>query len=173
MNIKKWIIISVIVSLILGTLLHFTYEWSGENKFVAIFSAVNESTWEHLKLTFYPMTFMALIGSFFIKKESSNYWFAQAIGIVFSMAFITAFFYTYTGILGTNFLIIDIASFVISVLLGEYIIYKLLLSKKKYDLEKISIILLFALLLSFIVYTFDPYQIAYFKDLIEGSYGIN
>lgn len=173
MNIKKWIIISVIVSLILGTLLHFTYEWSGENKFVAIFSAVNESTWEHLKLTFYPMTLMALIGSFFIKKESNNYWFAQATGILFSIIFITIFFYTYTGIIGTNFAIIDIASFVISILLGEYIIYKLLLSKKKYNLEKISIILIFALLLSFIVYTFDPYQIAYFKDPIEGSYGIN
>ena len=64
MDIKKWVIISILICLILGTLLHFTYDWSGENKIVAIFSAVNESTWEHLKLTFYPMTLMALIGVF-------------------------------------------------------------------------------------------------------------
>ena len=173
MNIKKWIIISVILSLILGTLLHFTYEWSGENKIVAIFSAVNESTWEHLKLTFYPMTLMALIGSFFIKNKTRNYWFSQATGILFSITFITVFFYTYTGIIGTNFAVIDILSFVISILLGEYIIYKLLLSKKEYNIEKISIVLIFVLLLSFIVYTFEPYQIQYFKDPIDESYGIN
>lgn len=173
MNIKKWIIISIIVSLILGTLLHFTYEWSGENNFVAIFSAVNESTWEHLKLTFYPMTFMALIGSFFIKTQTKNYWFAQVTGILFSIIFITVFFYTYTGIIGTNFAILDILSFMISILLGEYIIYKLLLHKKNYHIEKISIILLLALILSFVVYTFDPYNIPYFQDPIDGTYGIN
>lgn len=29
---------------VLGVLLHFTYEWSGDNPIVALFSAVNEST---------------------------------------------------------------------------------------------------------------------------------
>ena len=110
--------------------------------------------------------------SFFIKNKTNNYWFAQATGILFSIAFITVFFYTYTGIIGTNFAVIDILSFIISILLGEYIIYKLLLSKKEYNVEKISIILIFALLLSFIVYTFFPYQIQYFKDPIDGGYGV-
>ena len=55
MKIKTWQIITVIICLILGTLLHFTYEWSGENPIIALFSAVNESIWEHLKLAFYPM----------------------------------------------------------------------------------------------------------------------
>ena len=45
MKIKNWFIIVVLVCLVLGTLLHFTYEWSGEDKIVAIYSAVNESTW--------------------------------------------------------------------------------------------------------------------------------
>ena len=40
---------------ILGVLLHFTYEWSNDNPAVGLFSAVNESTWEHLKLIFFPM----------------------------------------------------------------------------------------------------------------------
>ena len=34
----------------LGALLHFLYELSGCNKVVAIFAAVNESTWEHIKI---------------------------------------------------------------------------------------------------------------------------
>ncbi|MEI3362382.1 MAG: DUF6512 family protein [Oscillospiraceae bacterium] len=39
----------------LGVLLHFLYEWSGGNTLAAAFSAVNESTWEHMKLLFFPM----------------------------------------------------------------------------------------------------------------------
>ena len=39
---------------IAGTLMHFIYEWSGNNKIVALFAPVNESPWEHLKLLFFP-----------------------------------------------------------------------------------------------------------------------
>lgn len=38
----------------LGALLHFLYELSGCNKVVAIFAAVNESTWEHIKICLTP-----------------------------------------------------------------------------------------------------------------------
>ena len=43
----------IIFTLATGTLLHFTYEWSGENPFVALYSPVSESVWEHLKLLFF------------------------------------------------------------------------------------------------------------------------
>ena len=172
MKIKNWFIIVVLVCLVLGTLLHFTYEWSGEDKIVAIYSAVNESTWEHLKLVFYPMTIMAIIGTFVIKKQKNNYWAGQAIGILTAMTFITVFFYTYTGIIGKNFAILDIASFIVAILLGEYVTYKIITSEKKYDMEKISIVLIIALFLSFLVYTYNTPKIQYFKDPINGSYGV-
>ena len=172
MKIKNWFIIVVLVCLVLGTLLHFTYEWSGEDKIVAIYSAVNESTWEHLKLVFYPMTIMAIIGTFVIKKQKNNYWAGQAIGILTAMTFITVFFYTYTGIIGKNFAILDIASFIVAILLGEYVTYKIITSEKKYDMEKISIVLIIALFLSFLVYTYNPPKIQYFKDPINGRYGV-
>ena len=117
MKIRNWQIIVVIICIVLGTLLHFTYEWSGEKKFVALFSAVNESTWEHLKLAYYPMLIMAIIGHFVIGEKSNNYWFAQAIGIIVAMVFITVFFYTYTGVIGTNYDVLNIGSFIIAILL--------------------------------------------------------
>ena len=40
---------------VLGTLLHFVYGWSSSNMLVGLFAAVNESTWEHMKLAFYPI----------------------------------------------------------------------------------------------------------------------
>ena len=39
---------------LLGSFLHFTYDLSNHNKTVALFSAVNESTWEHIKLGLTP-----------------------------------------------------------------------------------------------------------------------
>ena len=51
MNISLTIARILSVSL-LGTLLHFTYRWSGRNPLIA---PVNESVWEHMKLLFFPM----------------------------------------------------------------------------------------------------------------------
>ena len=91
-KIKTWQIISVIFCFILGTSLHFVYELSGENNIIAIFSSVNESTWEHLKLVFFPMLITAIIGFFVVEKKNNNYWFAQMIGIICSMRIYNSIF---------------------------------------------------------------------------------
>ena len=48
------IVIAIIFISVIGTLLHFMYEWSGHNKVVSLFAAVNESTWEHIKIALTP-----------------------------------------------------------------------------------------------------------------------
>lgn len=173
MKIKKWQIIVAVICIILGTVLHFTYEWSGENRIVGLFSAVNESTWEHLKLTFYPMLIMGIIGYFIIGKRNKNYWTSQLFGIITAIAFTTISFYTYTGIIGTNFAVINILLFIIAIILGIYVEYKILKAEENYNLEKMSIILIIVLLIGFIVYTINPPKIQYFKDPLNGTYGIN
>ena len=45
---------------ILGTLLHFTYRWSGRNPLIGLIAPVNESVWEHMKLLFFPMLLFGL-----------------------------------------------------------------------------------------------------------------
>ena len=122
-SIKNFQIFSTIFVMILGTLLHFTYEWSGGNLLVASFSAVNESTWEHLKLLFYPMFLTTIIGYFYFGKNKHNFLCANAIVILTEISFTTVFFYTYTGIIGTNFAFLDISSFFVAVILGEFITY--------------------------------------------------
>ena len=42
----------IVFTVIIGTMLHFTFELSGNQPVVGVFSAVNESVWEHLKLGF-------------------------------------------------------------------------------------------------------------------------
>ena len=117
---------SFIFTSILGTLLHFTYEWSNNNQFVGLFSAVNESTWEHLKLLFFPMLITIIIGYFYIGKTVPNFLCAKTLGILTSILFTIIFFYSYTGILGTNIDFINILTFFLGVLFGEYVAYKLM-----------------------------------------------
>ena len=156
-------IISVIFTIILGTILHFTYNWSNENFLVGTFSAVNESTWEHLKLLFFPMLISTIIGYFYIGKKMPNFLCAKTIGIITAMLFTIIFFYTYTGILGTNFDILNILTFVFAVIIGEYITYKIILSYFSCN-KKIAIIILILLFLSFIIFTYIPPKIGLFKS---------
>lgn len=172
MKIRNWQIIAIIVCLILGTILHFTYEWSGDNPIVGIFSATNESTWEHLKLLFYPMTLMAIIGYFVIGKNRKNYWLGQVIGIIIAMLFVVIFFYTYSGIIGKTLLVLDIGSFVVGIILGEYIAYLIIKSEKQYNAEVPSILLIVVILLTFVIFTFYPPIIPLFEDPIYGTFGL-
>ena len=177
-NINKLLkmqIIVIIVCVILGTLLHFTYQWSEENLLVTSFSSVNESVWEHLKLIFYPMLIMAIIEYPFVKEIANNYIESKTIGIFIAMSFMVVSFFTYTGILGTNFAVINILLFIISIILGEWIAYKLMkINNKSTAITKIlaSIIILF-FLICFIVLTYYTPVVNLFRDPVNGTYGIN
>ena len=170
-KIKNYQTFSIIFTFILGTILHFTYKWSGENLFVASFSAINESTWEHLKLLYFPMLITTVIGFFYIGKYRSNYLCSKTIGILVSILFTITFFYTYSGVVGRNIAIIDIASFFIATILGEYVAYKMMTTYFKCN-DKISIIVLIILLICFIVFTYFTPKIGLFKDPVTGRYGI-
>ena len=165
-KIKRFHIASTIIASILGTILHFTYKWSGNNNIVAIFSSVNESTWEHLKLIFFPMLLTSIIGYFTYLKSSSSFWCSRAIGIFISMVFTVVFFYAYSGILGKNIAIIDIISFFISVILGELTSYVLM--KNNIPCNKTYAITFFvAVTILFFIFTFAPPHIGLFKDPVS------
>ena len=64
--------LGIIFICVVGTLLHFTYELSHHNKIVAIFSAVNESTWEHIKICMTATIIWSLVDGF-IYGVDGNY----------------------------------------------------------------------------------------------------
>mgnify|MGYP000026022368 FL=1 len=170
-KILKFTIFSGIFVMILGTLLHFTYEWSGNNTFVASFSAVNESTWEHLKLLFFPMLLTTIFGYFYFRKTYSNFLCARLLGILTAILFTITFFYTYTGIVGTNFAFVDISIFFAAVVLGEFVSYKILMSDFKCN-SCIALFFITLLLICFITFTYFSPEIGLFKDPVSGNYGI-
>ena len=156
-------IISTIFVMVLGTLLHFTYKWSNNNMLVGIFSPINESIWEHLKLMFFPMLITIIIGYLYKGKDIDNYLSSKVIGTIVMLSFTIVFYYTYSGILGTNYTGVDVSIFFIAVALGQYVSYKLM--KTKFHGNNITAtIILLVLLLCFVIFTFFPPNIALFKD---------
>lgn len=170
-KISKFHVFSIVFSIILGTILHFTYPYSGSNTLVGLFSAINESTWEHLKLVFFPMFITTNIGYYFFKNSVPNFFCSRAIGILVAISFIVVFFFTYTGILGSNFAILDISSFIFAIILGEYVSFKKIINKKSCNKRILGLIIGF-LFIAFIIFTFIPPKINLFKDPISHTYGI-
>lgn len=99
-QIKKWEIAEFIFIAIVGTLLHFVYDWSGQNPAVGIIASVSESTWEHLKLLFMPALLFTLIQEAVIGKDYPCLLTQKAKAVLASMAWIVVGFMTYHRRLG-------------------------------------------------------------------------
>ena len=112
------------------------------------------------------MLILGIIEYFFVKNSVNNYLEAKTIGIFTAIAFIVVFFYTYTGILGMSFIIVDILTFIASIILGEYVTYRLLITTNQSTrLTKVlSTIILVFLFLSFIIFTYNPPKVNLFRD---------
>ncbi len=154
-----------------GTLLHFLYEWLGKPFWIAPFSGVNESTWEHMKLLFWPMLIYAIVQSFFF-REREDFWCVKLRGILLGLALIPIIFYTYNGVIGKSPDWLNIAIFFVSAA-GAYI-YETKLFKKNEPCKNpwLSIVLLTALALCFAVFTFAAPEIGIFRDPLTGGYGV-
>lgn len=163
----------IVFTVILGSILHFTFELSGHQPVVGVFSAVNESVWEHLKLGFWPALTYAIVEFKYLKKSTNNFVFAKTVGIYLIPIIITVLFYSYTAILGESVLVIDILTFVIAVIVGQLASYKLLTCRKLHGkLNTISMVALVLLGLAFVLFTFYPPHLPIFRDPVTGEYGI-
>lgn len=124
-RLKSYTITGAFFVLILGTLSHFFYEWSGRNLIVGLFSPVNESIWEHMKLLFFPTLLYSLIAVPRLKSDYPCVTSAYLAGILIGTLMIPALYYTYTGILGHHIFVFDIAIFVLSVIIAFFAVYRL------------------------------------------------
>ena len=171
-SVLGWQVKSFGISTLAGTLLHFLYDWTGGSILVAPFSGVNESTWEHMKLLFWPMLLMALVQRKHFKSYD-NYWCTKLAGIIAGLVLIPVLFYTYTGAFGKSPDWINITIFFVAAALA-YGLETLLFQKTNLLCETSSICLGVIWLLGalFIIFTFIPPHIPLFRDPISGSYGL-
>lgn len=170
----KTILISIPILFILGSLLHFAYDYSNKNKIVGLFAPVNESIFEHSKILLTPLLLFWFVLFFFIKEEVNCdiYFFTTLVSIIVSIITMISFYYTYTGIIGYDKGFINILDLLISFVTGQ------LVANHVYTYSKgipwiLSILFIIFILLSFIYLTFNPLKIPLFYDKKSKTYGIN
>lgn len=169
----KYEVIGVFFIFILGTLFHFIYQWSGQSKLVALIAPINESVWEHLKLVLWPSLLYALFEYIILKPDASIFWAAKTFSIYTAAISIIVIFYLYTSVLGRNYLILDILTFLASVVISQIISCRILmLNSLPSILQKLSPLMLAAMVLVFFIFTFFPPHLPVFKNPMDGKYGL-
>ena len=156
-----------------GVLLHYAYDWSGEGFYVAPFSGVNESTWEHMKLLFFPLFVWGLVESVFIAKKYPSFWCAKLVGILAGLVFIPVAFYTIRGVFGTSPDWVNISLFFVAAAVA-FLTEAALLRRRNTPCPspELALLLLCLLALLFVVFTWAPPAIPLFQDPITGGYGV-
>ncbi len=172
---ERWILLSIPLLFIVGSLFHFLYDMSGHNSVVGLFSAVNESVWEHTKMVVLPPVLFWVIFYLCKGKQLSidkNKWFTAAFAAVLTMIItIPTIFYFYTEAFGVEVLWVDILILLISNIIGQIIglhIYRYSKGIKWY----VAIKFICLIIILYGIFTFYPPHIPIFKDGPTGTYGI-
>lgn len=122
-SMSKLELLGAVFIVLCGTPLHFFNDWVGSPS-LAWIGPVNESTWEHFKLAFWPAIVWAYVEWRQMPGFRRTLWTAKLVAIVTSMLTVTVVFYGYTAMLGHHVLAFDIATFVVAVALGQWSGYK-------------------------------------------------
>lgn len=171
-HIRNWQIAGFFTLVVVGSLLHFTYDWSDFSPVVGLFSPVNESVWEHMKLGFYSLLFFSAVEYWFVGRGVNNYVVAKAIGIVAMSLVIVGLFYAYTAFTGDDILIVDVITFIVASAVCQVVVYKVLTAPEWQKLVPViggSVLASYAALL--IIFTFWTPERALFEDPNGFGYG--
>ena len=171
-SIGVWQFCGFAVTSLVGTLLHFLYDWTNGSVLAAPFSAVNESTWEHMKLFFWPTAIFAAVQWFFF-QERREFWCVKLKGILLGLGLIPVLFYTYNGVIGPSPDWVNISIF----FLAAGIVY--LYETKQFGgtgqcrRPRLAAAAIGVIAAAFILFTFVTPEIGIFEDPTTGAYGIS
>ena len=154
-----------------GTLLHFLYDWTGGSILVAPFSGVNESTWEHMKLLYWPLLFFATFQSF-CYREQKSFWWIKLLGTLTGLLLIPVLFYTYNGVFGKSTDWVNIAIFYVATAATFLLEWRLLKREAPtYKWPQLPSAVIFLIGILFAFFTFFPPHIPLFQDPVTGNFG--
>lgn len=163
-KLKKYLLIGTVFTVVVGIISHFVYDWTGGNFLVGLFFPVNESTWEHMKLVFFPMLVYSLWATGKLKGESECISKAFSIGILAGTFAIPVIFYTYSGVLGFDVAWINILTFIVSVVIGFIVAYVTAETCEDDKYSRVLKLVLFVMIIAFMVFSYYPPDIGLFIE---------
>lgn len=168
-----WECIGAIMIFLIGALIHFGYEATNKLSFTSGIFAVNESIWEHCKLTFWSPLIFAIIEYFFVGKYANNFLFAKTLSAYITTISMLVLYYEMLKKNGHHSLLKDLIIFEVSILIGLLVSYNLmLLPEFPPIMNKIAIIMLVGATFIFYLFTYCPPKLPIFYCPVSNSYGI-
>ena len=168
-----WEIFGFGVVSLLGTLLHFLYDLTGGALWIAPFSGVNESTWEHMKLLFWPMLIFGVIQGFFF-RERGDFLCVKLKGTLLGLVLIPLIFYTYNGVIGKSPDWVNIAIFFVAAAAAYFYEARQFSKEEKLCPRPVLAVVIFCVIaVMFILFSFYPPRLAVFQDPLTLTYGIS
>ena len=155
---------------------HFVYEWSRHDPVVAVFFSVNESVWEHIKLAVLPSFIWFIICARFY-SGNPNLVPAQAASLLTTIVLIPALFYGYTRFTRKSILICNIVCFAIGAFAGMHVFNRIINAAAPDEpfctaLYTLCLLVLIAVALAFLNFSYHPLHNFLFVDPVTGEYGI-
>lgn len=171
-SVSWWMILPLGV---IGSLLHFTFDWSRHNRFAALFSAVNESYWEHIKIAMWPVFLLQVI--LFIAGGYQYLSFIPAATVALYSLPITmiGIVFLYKSLTKRNILGLDIAAFFVTIAVGQTI-FVLFLKELSPSSITVAIagVFLVGLVTAFLRFTMrPPREPDVFIDPLNRTYGLD
>ena len=166
-----FLIISIVVISLIGTLSHFLYNLTNHNKIIGLFAAVNESTWEHIKIALTPTFLWGMIDGF-LYGNNPNYFLAKAISLLTIIIMMPILYYGHKYLTKKEYFIFDIIIFYIVIICSQLVFnYLLQISPISFFTRYISCIILFIIFGCYMTLTLLPLKNFIFKDPITNKYG--
>lgn len=147
--------VAFVITVIAGVLLHLLYK-AFPNPLTAIFSPVNESVWEHLKIIFWPYLAAAFVLTRRRDLKSAGYWAAHCAVLLLMPLLMVVIYYFLNSALGIESLWMDIILYVGVMAVGFYLSYRLYSSNGARDYAPLLYVLTAALAACLILFTFAP-----------------
>ena len=172
MSIRKLKIIGVVVAFFLCFPFHFIYD-SFPSFVTSIFAPVNESIWEHMKILFGSIILSGVIQKIIVvskRLEFNNICFSNFVGAISSIPIFLIIFLPIYYNFGHN-LVITIIIMFITIVISEYIAYKVMMMRDLYQENK-TILYVVIVYIIFTILTYFPINNNLFIDPITGILGI-
>lgn len=157
----------------LSALLHFVWDWSGRFLPAAIFAAVNESVWEHIKIMAWSYLAWSFAAQSIMKTNARRLLIGRTLGVLTVMIGVVCGFYIYSGILGSSVIWVDIASTAVWLLAGEIVCLRIINAPKKIDeVYPLALAVLVLVVVMLLCFTVSAPRLGLFRDPASGVYGI-
>lgn len=170
---KTSCIIGSVFTFLAGAELHFFYDQSGGNVLSILFGAVNESTWEHIKIFIAPYVVWAILELAYLRPGFKAFVVGKVAGLYVIPIGIITLFYSYTAVAGTNYLWADILISLIVCTAAQavsWIVYCKGQKVARWFMPAVVALILIAVM--YFSFTAVPPKAELFRDPVTGSYGI-